>query len=499
MGSKAESSVFRPAFVIMSGRAVGFIASFAMPIVLVRIFTQTEFGTYKQLFLIYGTLFAIAQLGMAESLYYFMPGASKKKANYLVNSLIVLAISGGICLILLWMNAARIAYWFNNPALGQYIPYIGVFFLIMLIAVVLEITMITRRHHGLAFGAYALSDIFRALFFVLPALVLHSLQALLLGAIAFAVVRLFATLAYLKRQHPERFQFDYARWKEHLAYALPFALAVGVQTIQGNLHLYIVSNRFDTATFAIYAVGCLQVPLVEFLMTSTSSVMMVKMREYISEDRNVDVLDLWRDTTRKLVLIFAPLVGIMLVTAHALIVTLYTMKYARSVPIFEVWSVAMLFAALLTDSIMRVYAQTRFLIVLNLVRLTVLAATIFYLMDKFGLIGAVVAALFAALAAKIVALWKSKVVMKCSTAQLLPWKNLALIVIIAAIAAIPALAIRFLVPLPLIAKLFLIPSIYIGTYFVVLWRYGPLEQNEKQMMKNSTRHFASRYLMPWCS
>ena len=34
---------------------------------------RAEFGTYKQLFLIYATLFGVAQLGMAESLYYFIP------------------------------------------------------------------------------------------------------------------------------------------------------------------------------------------------------------------------------------------------------------------------------------------------------------------------------------------------------------------------------------------------------------------------------------------
>ena len=40
---------------------------------LVRTFNQAEFGTYKQLFLIYGTLYGLAQFGMAESLYYFVP------------------------------------------------------------------------------------------------------------------------------------------------------------------------------------------------------------------------------------------------------------------------------------------------------------------------------------------------------------------------------------------------------------------------------------------
>ena len=59
--------------VLVGGRAVGFVAAFAIPVVLARVFTTSEFGTYKQLFLLFSTLFGIAQLGMAESLYYFLP------------------------------------------------------------------------------------------------------------------------------------------------------------------------------------------------------------------------------------------------------------------------------------------------------------------------------------------------------------------------------------------------------------------------------------------
>ena len=37
--------------------------------------------------------------------------------------------------------------------------------------------------------------------------------------------------------------------------------SVGVEVIQLNYHQYVVAARFDAATFAIYAIGCLQIPL----------------------------------------------------------------------------------------------------------------------------------------------------------------------------------------------------------------------------------------------
>jgi hypothetical protein len=59
----------RPALLLVAGRSAGFAASFAIPIVLARTFDPGAFGTYKQLFLVYTTLYGLAQIGAAESLY----------------------------------------------------------------------------------------------------------------------------------------------------------------------------------------------------------------------------------------------------------------------------------------------------------------------------------------------------------------------------------------------------------------------------------------------
>lgn len=490
--TESASSVFRPAFLLTGGRVLGFVVAFATPIVLVRIFSQTEFGTYKQLFLIYGTLFSFAQFGMVASLYYFIPGAARSGAGYVLNALAVLAASGIACFALLWWNATRIAAWLNNPALAQYIPYIGAFFLVMLVAVVLETVMIARKQHRLAFWAYALSSTGQALLIVVPTLIFRSLQALLIGVLAFSALRLLITFVYLSRQFPEKPRFETGRWKAHLAYALPYGLAVALQVVQTKVHFYAVSTQFDAATFAIYAVGCLQVPLVGFLAASTGNVLMVKMRENIVAGKSAASLPLWRDTTRKLMLVFAPLAAVLIVTAHALIVTLYTSRYAASVPIFEVWAGALILPPLLTNCVMRVYAQTRFLVLLKLVKLAVVILVIGFLMKHLGLVGAVTATVIAMVAGQTLALWRGKVVMRCTLGQLLPWKELGFTVAIAGIAALPALAVRFLTQLPAIAEMFLIPSVYFAAYGGLLWFYGPILPGEKRLIVRTAQRYTLR-------
>ena len=102
MSRFTRDAISRPAFLLVTGRTIGFAASFIIPVLLVRTFNQAEFGTYKQLFLIYGTLYGLAQLGMAESLYYFVPRKPQEAGPYIANALITLALAGTAGLALLW-------------------------------------------------------------------------------------------------------------------------------------------------------------------------------------------------------------------------------------------------------------------------------------------------------------------------------------------------------------------------------------------------------------
>ena len=81
------------------------------------------------------------------------------------------------------------------------------------------------------------------------------------------------------------------------------------------------------------------------------------------------------------------------VVARELIVTLFTTTYAASVPIFMVWSLTILPSIFAVDAVLRVFAQTRFLLVMNLMRLAIVAALIGWFLSAFGLSGAVLVTL----------------------------------------------------------------------------------------------------------
>lgn len=444
-------SISRPALLLVAGRAVGFVAAFAIPVVLARVFSASEFGTYKQLFLLFATLYGIAQLGMAESLYFFLPRDHAKAGRHVCNTILTLALSGVVCMALLSAMREQIARWLTNSNLSDHLGLLGLVLATTLVATAFEIVMISRGQHFRAAVTYASSDLARTLLFIIPALGFGGVRAVLVGAVVFGVLRMGAMLLYLWREFGRDLRMDVTVWRHQLAYALPFALAVGVEVVQLNFHQYVVAGRFDAAIFAIYAVGCLQIPLVDLVMTSTVNVMMVQMAEHARNGDGPAAMSLWHGTVCRIAIVIFPLAAFLLVAARPVIVALYTTRYLASVPILIVWTLTILPAAFAIDGVLRVYAQTRFLLGLNILRFALVVALISPFLSTFGLPGAVLVTLLATSLVKAMGALRITRLLGAPAREAVPWARLGGIVVRSAVAAVPAAWILHSLALPPLA------------------------------------------------
>jgi O-antigen/teichoic acid export membrane protein len=480
---REDDSTFRSALRLLGGRTLGFAAAFFIPVVLARSLDQTEFGTYKQIFLVAGTLYGLGQLGMAESLLYFMPQRPRSGARFATNALLALIGGGLACLLLLATAGEEIARWLGNPDLSHYTTLLGVYVLLMLASAGLENAMIARKRFGRAATTYVALDLARAGLFLAPVLLGGDLPGLLVGAVAFAALRCLLALGALWLEFGRRDLIPDRQllWSQ-LAYAIPFQLAVMVEIAQARLHQYVVSYRFDVATFAVYSVGCLDIPVTEFAMAAVVNVLMVRMAEKRREGEEATAVALWHDASRKLAMVFFPLTMLLVVAGPTLIVVLFTEQYRASAPVFVVLSLGLLFPALAVDGVLRVYAQTRFLLVLNLARLLVTLALIGGFIGAFGLVGAAAVTVIAAAVARGLGLARLARVTGLGLAAVLPWPSLGRILAAALVAALPAAALQPFVSLPLLALLGT-SGVYSVAYLAALWGLRAVSADERATVK----------------
>jgi O-antigen/teichoic acid export membrane protein len=170
------------------------------------------------------------------------------------------------------------------------------------------------------------------------------------------------------------------------------------------------------------------------------------------------------------------------VTAHPIIVLLFTARYAEAVPVFVVSSLGLLLPVIAVDAVLRVRAETRTLFGLNLVRLAVTIALIIPLVAAFGLVGAALATVLAAAATKALGLVRIGRAMRMPLARLLPWRGLGRIAAAAAVAAVGAALARMELETPFVS-LVAASAVYGAAYLGALWALGALAASERTAIK----------------
>ncbi|OLC56041.1 MAG: hypothetical protein AUH92_00870 [Acidobacteria bacterium 13_1_40CM_4_69_4] len=161
------------------------------------------------------------------------------------------------------------------------------------------------------------------------------------------------------------------------------------------------------------------------------------------------------------------MVGLLLVNARDLIVLLFTERYLDSVPIFMVWTAAFLLMALPVDGVMRVYADTRSLLLLGAVKLLIILVSVGWFIGRFGLLGGVLVTLLATLVGKALALARVKRHMDVRAADTLPWAGLAATLGCAVAAGLPALLVKEEVGLRPLPSMLLSGLVYALAYAVL--------------------------------
>src|SRR5262249_37112460 len=146
------------------------------------------------------------------------------------------------------------------------------------------------------------------------------------------------------------------------------------------------------ATFAIYAVGCFQLPLLSMLAASFANALNPELAKHKELNDHQAIISLWTDVIRKLAFFFAPAFALLLVLRREFITLLFTENYAASVPIFAINLFSMLLGIAVHLHILRLFDQLKFFrLKLYLALIPVTLVALYAGLRAGGMIGVAVA------------------------------------------------------------------------------------------------------------
>src|SRR5437867_638792 len=202
-------------------------------------------------------------------------------------------------------------------------------------------------------------------------------------------------LLYLVSRFPQCWRrVDWGLMRSQLAYALPLGCAGLLCGFQMDLHNYVVSDRFGAAAYAIYAIGCLQIPFVGILSDSVGSVMIPRVSHLREQNESREILLLTARMMAKLAAVFFPIYVFLLIFGREFISLLFTAQYLASWPIFAV-NLTLIPLSIISsayDPVLRAYPEhLPFLLKTRMVLAVPLLLGLWFGTEHYGLVGAITA------------------------------------------------------------------------------------------------------------
>lgn len=388
-----RNALTKRAALLAAARVAAFALTIPLPLVLVRTLSQSEFGLYKQVFQIMQTVLALSGLSVNMSVLYFLPRNPDKKPQIALNVLAFYAVVGSLVALVFAVYPGWITLIFKGDGLVPHIPLLGVAILLWLLSTVLEVVAVADNDIRSASVFIVVIQLTKSALMMLAAVLFGTVHAIVIAAVIQGALHCLIMFAYLHRRFGRFWgTFDWQLFKAQLANAIPFGIGALAYGMQADLHNYFVSHYFDPDQFAIYAVGCFQLPLLAMLFDSVTSVLIPEVARREARADYAGIIELWAAAIRKIALFFIPAHAFLFVVRHEFIVTLFTKDYDAAAPIFAINLLNLFLYICVPTSILRSFDQLKyFRLRLSVMMIPVACAALYAGIHAAGMVGAITA------------------------------------------------------------------------------------------------------------
>ncbi|MBH49899.1 MAG: hypothetical protein CMG69_04005 [Candidatus Marinimicrobia bacterium] len=425
---------------LMGGKISSFLIRFIVPIILVRVFSKEDFGFYKQLLFISSFFIPILKFGVSQSLFYFFPIVKERMTQLLSQSFYYFVITGLVFLPLFYFFQAHIAQIFNNKDIIHLINLCGLFVVFTATSFLLEIIFILEKRSKIVFIYVFLNELIEVTVLLFALFVYRNIEAVFWVRIIMAMIRTVILFIYLKIKYMISIKIN--NWDKDLIvkqvkYVFPLGLATILRTIKSSSVKLILSIFFAASDFAVFAVGCLKIPLFSQFIASITNVTRSQIAKYGAQRKYDKAKALWHKQIETFISVSVPLVVYFLIMAFPVITFLYTEEYKESVNIFRILMMVPLLQSLSWGTIPLAFNATKYSFYALLFSTLIGVPSAYILVKQYGLVGAAISSVLLFALDVLYQIYKSKILLKSNYTGLLPWKVFVKILIICLILSVP--------------------------------------------------------------
>ncbi len=373
---------------------IKYAVGFAMPMVLVRVLSQGDYGTYQQLVLVSNAAIGLMTLGLPTSVYYFYHHVpSSRLPTLVVQTSLMLAFAGILASAAVILFTSPIAAGLSNPDMAKLLSIYALSIGFMIASEHSSSFLIAQDRYALSVALEVGETFLRALVLLAPLLLGFGLTGLVVGIVLYAALRFMVRIGYLFVNSGMKF----SGWSkslflgDQLGYSVPIALTSLLLLVSNTFNKAILASTFTPKDYAIYAVGDMPIPIATIFQNSVANVLRATLPALVRDGNLEEVVRILRESSRKLSIIVLPSFVFLFGHAYLFVTTLFTASYEESVPVFRIFMLTVPLDMLLLSPLPQIFGRTRIYLYVNLAQSAALIVLSYLLIKGIGFYGAAIA------------------------------------------------------------------------------------------------------------
>lgn len=375
---------------IFGSKLVGYSIRLVLPFFLIRLLSVSDFGAYRQFFLLESYIGALFQLGLNQALYYLIPRDVQNAGSYFLNSVLMNILVFTIAFTVIGFALEPLSGALNMAILRDAFWTLAIYVVALMLTVGCDCYLTARQCIKAAAAFEVGGQIVVSALSLLVAYFARDLHLVLVSLVVGRTLQLLAMVSYIHwRLHGFRSERYFFGIREQVRYSVILGAGGTLITMVMRLHEFVVSRYYGPEGYAVYSAGCTELPVIQMF---TQSVAVVALGQFAVLEQKNDwdgIRQLWRRVLTSSYAVAVPITIILFVAAKPIIIFMCTDVYADAAPIFRVNSLIKLGLIFNYTLVLRAMSRNDVTMWINVVALLAAPFLLYAGMKTGGMLGVI--------------------------------------------------------------------------------------------------------------
>ncbi|MDR7073319.1 polysaccharide biosynthesis C-terminal domain-containing protein [Fictibacillus barbaricus] len=430
-------------FTLFFAGAIAQLVTFLIGVYLNRTLDLESRGLFGQLFLLFGFFCTPITSGISASILYYIPLniSNRLKSYYIIQQSNFLLLCIGLFLFfIIYFNADYISQFFGDTGLNnQLIRLFSVYPLLKLLSSH-YVNILVSFNKSKSAAIFSICESLLYLLFVVGSQIFfNDIKILIIALIIQAfLVAIFVQIKLFTYKSEKK--FNLIMLKKQIKYAGTLAITSSIGYWGWEIDKLFVSKLYSPTDYAIYIAGATEIPFVNTLITSTSTILIPIISVLYREGKFKEISIEWTEAIKNNAIFILPIFLFSFFYAEFIILFLYGKKFLGSILFFRIYMIVTPLRIMTYGTITQAIGRTKINFYVALAFLIINTILNFLLIDSLGPIGCSIATVISTIIMAILYLKFIKKELKIKIVQLIPFKFLLQILLISFVAILPTLA-----------------------------------------------------------